>query len=596
MFVCLFVLSFNILSIAQENPNLPQVEFFFGPTDPLLYKSFVSNAFSIVYDYSSSNPFPITQNYNNSEYSYIPPTKYGWHFVDSQDLPGYPVLGYGLYKLSINNAYFYLDLRDQRCGEYPLYGTTYGHTMDVWFEYDQAQNKFFYTSSENSIPYTSIINGSYLTIWDIKRMDNPEVSKFQQYWLNCLASLFQYDTNERITPLIVWGPKPNFNTMGYLIYRAEGIIGQSPGSYTHIATITDPNQFIFSDIGINESQWSYGNRYAAYKVTAFDDYQESEPTNVSIITPHFELSATNTSGYSDTYSAVFLNWEPFQYLPINGYKIYRSIVGIGQAAGSFSLIHTITTPDSTEFLDNPEDPPTLPHTLSGSGENIAYYKIVPYSANGETYSSFVTQVSLSRFDATVSSVYNDDMMLVPFVSWDHIDAFSPVSGYKIYRSIKPSGQQPGTYSNIATIPYSQNSYTDNSLLINGNQVAYYKVRAYRQEVFSDYSNRVSISVSGFYKKDSIITLDDKFENLQIMNFPNPFNSSTQITFSIPEPHHVNITVVNTLGQRVTELMNGFCEKGIHTVQFNAQDYPSGLYFLYYRSGAMHGVHKMIYIR
>ena len=62
------------------------------------------------------------------------------------------------------------------------------------------------------------------------------------------------------------------------------------------------------------------------------------------------------------------------------------------------------------------------------------------------------------------------------------------------------------------------------------------------------------------------------------NFPNPFNPSTSIKFSVPEVSHVTITVLDVLGREVTTLKDGTIEAGVHTVQFNAENLESGMYF------------------
>ncbi|MAT40515.1 MAG: hypothetical protein CL946_13040 [Ectothiorhodospiraceae bacterium] len=62
------------------------------------------------------------------------------------------------------------------------------------------------------------------------------------------------------------------------------------------------------------------------------------------------------------------------------------------------------------------------------------------------------------------------------------------------------------------------------------------------------------------------------------NFPNPFNPSTSIRFSVPEVAHVSITILDVLGREVTTLKDGTVEAGVHTVQFDAKNLESGMYF------------------
>jgi Secretion system C-terminal sorting domain len=62
------------------------------------------------------------------------------------------------------------------------------------------------------------------------------------------------------------------------------------------------------------------------------------------------------------------------------------------------------------------------------------------------------------------------------------------------------------------------------------------------------------------------------------NFPNPFNPSTQISYSVPKSGTVMISVYNTLGQKVATLFYGEASAGKHIATFNADRYASGVYF------------------
>jgi hypothetical protein len=62
------------------------------------------------------------------------------------------------------------------------------------------------------------------------------------------------------------------------------------------------------------------------------------------------------------------------------------------------------------------------------------------------------------------------------------------------------------------------------------------------------------------------------------NYPNPFNPSTTIKYALPLRSHVSLKVFNTLGQEIATLVNEERPQGYHSVNFNASNLPSGMYF------------------
>src|SRR5690606_24045968 len=61
------------------------------------------------------------------------------------------------------------------------------------------------------------------------------------------------------------------------------------------------------------------------------------------------------------------------------------------------------------------------------------------------------------------------------------------------------------------------------------------------------------------------------------NYPNPFNPSTHITYTLPEAATVRLAVYDVLGKEIAVLVDTLEAPGVHTVVFDAGDLPSGLY-------------------
>ena len=80
------------------------------------------------------------------------------------------------------------------------------------------------------------------------------------------------------------------------------------------------------------------------------------------------------------------------------------------------------------------------------------------------------------------------------------------------------------------------------------------------------------------------------------NYPNPFNPTTQIQYSIPERGFVELVIFNSLGQKVAILEQGMKQKGRYTQTFNAQTLPSGVYYTHVLFNGYQRVTKMLLIK
>lgn len=96
-----------------------------------------------------------------------------------------------------------------------------------------------------------------------------------------------------------------------------------------------------------------------------------------------------------------------------------------------------------------------------------------------------------------------------------------------------------------------------------------------------YSYRLKqVDFNGSFEYSPIINIDvaapDEFSLSQ--NYPNPFNPSTKINFSITVDSKVTLKVFNVLGQQVALLANEDLKAGLHSVDFDASGFNSGVYF------------------
>jgi len=80
------------------------------------------------------------------------------------------------------------------------------------------------------------------------------------------------------------------------------------------------------------------------------------------------------------------------------------------------------------------------------------------------------------------------------------------------------------------------------------------------------------------------------------NYPNPFNPTTTIEYSLPSAGHVELVIYNTLGQIVATLVNERNSAGLHQVSFDASGLASGVYFYELVAKDFNQVKKMLLVK
>lgn len=80
------------------------------------------------------------------------------------------------------------------------------------------------------------------------------------------------------------------------------------------------------------------------------------------------------------------------------------------------------------------------------------------------------------------------------------------------------------------------------------------------------------------------------------NFPNPFNPTTRINFSIPKSSFVNIVVYDAKGSKIETLVNENKQSGNYTVNFNAAVYSTGVYFYKITANGFSDVKRMMLLK
>jgi len=110
---------------------------------------------------------------------------------------------------------------------------------------------------------------------------------------------------------------------------------------------------------------------------------------------------------------------------------------------------------------------------------------------------------------------------------------------------------------------------------------------------NDYIARVEELLSTHHT-GAVTTYPTEFSLSQ--NYPNPFNPITTIEFAIPVTEQIKISIYNILGQRVEVLLDERRDPGLHTIQFDASRYASGVYFYRMQAGKRIFNRKMMVLK
>ncbi len=80
------------------------------------------------------------------------------------------------------------------------------------------------------------------------------------------------------------------------------------------------------------------------------------------------------------------------------------------------------------------------------------------------------------------------------------------------------------------------------------------------------------------------------------NFPNPFNPVTNFIFSIPKSSIVKIIIYDAPGREVKVLVDEQLPPGTYKADWNASNYPSGVYYYRLTAGDFSQTKKMVLIK
>ena len=319
---------------------------------------------------------------------------------------------------------------------------------------------------------------------------------------------------------------------------------------------------LFKPFGVDEREWARG------------DLGDPAGTQQSYVNISDLTGATSAVFFARTWNGIDGLGDPDHYTRVNGwyapsygvshYFSYDLLsVPVGSLQGGTNLM---------EFKSN---------TIAHHGIEVIW----PGSAIAVRYGTPVP-ITLASFNA---AVLKGDQVLVQWTTLSETNNY----GFEVERAAgQPANFQtiPGSFVAGAGTTLDPKSYSFMDPLRPAG-VVYYRLK----QIDLDGSVRY---FEPFRLDATTAVADKEIPKSYALHqaYPNPFNPSTRIPFSIPVSGHVRIRVFNHLGQSIRELVNEFRTAGSHEVQFDVDGLPSGHYYYVMESGPFIDAKKVVLLR
>ncbi len=177
-------------------------------------------------------------------------------------------------------------------------------------------------------------------------------------------------------------------------------------------------------------------------------------------------------------------------------------------------------------------------------------------------------VALSSFSATVDISGEINIQWITESELNNL-------GFNILRSTEVDKGYLILNSNLIegngnTSSETQYSYIDREAIIGINY--FYKL----QDFSLDGSTKMHGPIPYTWENNN--SINEKNNLTVYQNIPNPFNTSTNIRFSITEPSNIKVTIYDNLGRKIKILFNGSMQAGFNSLPWETANFASGLYF------------------
>lgn len=284
-----------------------------------------------------------------------------------------------------------------------------------------------------------------------------------------------------------------------------------------------------------------------------------------------------------------LNWDNSHFI--------SNITNIGERLliyhlgfdGQFLRLFDISNPEEPEYLGMFDlNDPRYPYDYDV--ENVTYNGCVFFPSRSRVDSSSILVLDITSDDAPREAaiinlgrdldifyiyISDDCLFITPFRS-SYVDIYNINDNYEI--------------EHVATV--SPERTPDGQFLVHDNKLIFSTFYAGNPEE-GEY-NATYIYENPPVSVSSPPTLHPS--SFSISTYPNPFNSTTTVNYSIPKAGDVSLKLYDISGRLAGNLISGKVAAGNHAIVWDASDYPTGVYFCRINAGGFMSVKKMTLIR
>ena len=293
------------------------------------------------------------------------------------------------------------------------------------------------------------------------------------------------------------------------------------------------------------------------------------------------------------------NWSTTR----NGYVEYLSTSeNILYSWGAYGLTRTSDSGSNWSNITNPTNSvyaigSSNSHIFISGKVNAIYNGIYSTSDNGLSWRDTIISPPVYCFTAGTNSVFGGSVNGTYLstdngVQWKYLNTLrgKRINCLSFNNSILYAGTDSGVYL----------STNNGNSWINRSQGF---VKNVLSLAFSDYYVFAESIIDGIYRR-SIADIVDVHnissqvpENFSLsQNYPNPYNPSTKINFSLPLKTYVKLKVYNSIGKEVASLVNENLNAGTYQYEFNAENLSSGIYYYTLETESFSETKRMVLIK